>query len=189
MNSFQEPSTPPADEPSTPTPAEIVAKALQSLPPNNVESPEAAQLAGRSKPRKLRTLSPLYLAGLLDGEGSFIITYALNREGTRETYRARVSVTNTDRFVLECLRYTLGGSISKNGRRYGKNKHAWKWSLDAMDEVEALVQQVRRHLVVKRRVARVLLAFILYRRRVDHTRRGLAAFRRRIQKLNKRGFE
>lgn len=46
-------------------------------------------------------ISPRYLAGFVDGEGSLMITRSRSRKSGCVQYRARFTVTNTDRGILE----------------------------------------------------------------------------------------
>ncbi len=59
----------------------------------------------------LGKITPQYLAGFMDGEGSIMIARSSARNSNRVHYRARVDVANTDRRVLEEVRDQFGGIL------------------------------------------------------------------------------
>ena len=114
-------------------------------------------------------------------------------------YHPRISVTNTQKGVLEAIQHRYGGIITYQPARKAASKHGYQlvWT-DGM--IETLLRSVQGHLRVKRKQARVLNDFIRHRKTTKQGRdgRGFAALpvkavafreglRRRIKVLNKRG--
>jgi len=111
-----------------------------------------------------------YLAGFIDAEGCLMIPKSTDSNGNSQ-YRARISIGNTDKPVLEEIRGRFGGIMTNQPSARVGWRHAYQliWS-DGM--VERLLLSVLPYLIVKRRHAMVMLAL------VDHkkaTRQGRAA--------------
>lgn len=67
------------------------------------------------RPEETRRITLEYLAGFMDGEGSvMIIRSYVRRYGTTQ-YRSRVTLSNTDRQILEDIRHDYGGIIADQG--------------------------------------------------------------------------
>ena len=133
-----------------------------------------------------------YLAGVLDGEGTFII-----RRGRDAThgykFQAVVRVTNTSWELIAWLHATFGGNVVRERDRRPNRKPCWLWSLDGGTLVVPVVQQVLPYLRVKRRQAEVVLEFYKVRnpfgKRVSYgewARR--AALREDLCLLNRKGI-
>lgn len=86
---------------------------------------------------RLRSLSSTqvgWVAGLLEGEGSFITT--------KERGLPRVQMQSTDHDVLLKLQATLGaGSVTAIGQRENR-KPCWGFTLSALRDVESLLLQI-----------------------------------------------
>ena len=63
-----------------------------------------------------------YVAGIVDGEGWIGISADhRKRNPDRPCWRLRVSITNTNEWLMQYLKFAFGGTISiKGGRRTGK---------------------------------------------------------------------
>lgn len=89
------------------------------------------------RPLRLRSLSSTevgWIAGLLEGEGSFILSPSRRLP--------RVQMQTTDHDVLLRLSSVLGaGSVTDVGSRQGR-KFVWNFALSAMRDVEALLLQI-----------------------------------------------
>ena len=161
------------------------------------------QRGGNRKRRDSRPLSARYLAGFIDGEGSLMINKAKNRMNWNPSYRPRISISNTDRFVLEEIRQSYGGILVYEQRvqRGWNDAYQLIW-VGGM--VAHVISSITPHLLIKRRQAAVLSTLV---RHIHETRQGrqgsngryfaahpdrVIAFRerlyRRIRRLNARGM-
>ena len=116
-------------------------------------------------------ISPRYLAGFVDGEGSVMITKSRSRKSGCVQYRARLTVSNTDRGILEEICRDFGGTIHKVGR----GKSTWKpgYMLVFTDGlIPSLLSVLRPHLRLKRRQAAVQLEFIHHKKNTARTLNG-----------------
>ena len=175
---------------------------LKTLNAKGVNSPILPRSTGavcEPQPRKRRDLSARYLAGFIDAEGCLMITQSKDPRVWRQQFRARISIGNTDRNVLEDIRQAYGGILVNQPPAKVGWKHAYQliWS-DGM--VERLLSFVAPYLRVKREQATVMVAFIRHRKSTRQGRkRGcfaslpdeVLAFReglhRRMKELNTRG--
>lgn len=116
-------------------------------------------------------ITPEYLAGFMDGEGSIMITRSSRRNSRGLSYRARIDITNTDRCVLEEIRDQYGGFIS---RQTWQNE-AWNtgyhliWTEGVIDRS---LLRLRPRLRLKRRQADLVLRFLDHVRDSVRTREG-----------------
>lgn len=101
-------------------------------------------------------------------------------------YYPTIQVTNTDRYVLECLVHSFGGSIVSNGKRKKGWKKAWKWRVTG-SMVLPILRQTMGWLVIKRSVARTMFKFIAYKEKPRQLDRTLREYQKRVQRLNLRG--
>lgn len=100
--------------------------------------------------RKVRNLSPVdagYVAGIIDGEG----TVTLARRHARDRRQLVVSVSSTERCILEWLQDTIGvGKIT--GKRVTSDSHAPgfaysisnRQALDLLRQVAALLRSYKK---------------------------------------------
>jgi sulfite reductase beta subunit-like hemoprotein len=70
-----------------------------------------------------------YLAGLLDGEGSVIVTRTRGRGSVNDSVSARVIITNTDLPLIEWLLAEVGGSFVPKKRMKDHHRQAYQWLL------------------------------------------------------------
>ena len=68
-----------------------------------------------------------YIAGIIDGEGSVVLS---KRRKTAQFRTPVVSVSSTTLEILEYLRSHYGGSISKHKVYQEHHKQSWSWKLD-----------------------------------------------------------
>ena len=152
--------------------------------------------------RNQRKPSAEYIAGFLDGEGSFMIPKSESSTHRSPEYRTRISVANTDRTIMEEIQRAYGGLLFRESRaRFGwSDLYQLVWT-DGM--VGQILRSVTPHLRIKREQARALSELIRHRHRTRQGRRGpngrfsaalpsdVIAFRerlyRRVRKLNARG--
>lgn len=72
------------------------------------------------------SLVDVYTAGLFDGEGS--VTLQPRKENGHSYFYPRVTVTNTERALLDFLVQEHGGSIQRKGLPIKKShKQIWSW--------------------------------------------------------------
>jgi hypothetical protein len=145
--------------------------------------------------RELTSSEAGYLAGFLDGEGCLTIGRA-RREGYRSgwTYVALMMVSNTDLAGLECIAEMSGnGKIQLQDKR-GKPTHKTLYRLIfGAKQIRHLLPQVQPHLLIKRRQAELLMAFLDLKEsgqyRTDEYWRECERLRAEIRGLNVRGLK
>jgi len=87
------------------------------------------------------SLTLAYVVGLFDGEGSITICVSKPKKGTESPhYWLQVSITNTDRELIEWLHTTFGGHISDNShyRNRKGRRPCWAWRIMSMQAMEFL---------------------------------------------------
>jgi hypothetical protein len=127
----------------------------------------------------------IYLAGIIDGEGSLIISRS-NR-GTYNNYYGRIHVKNTDYRLIQWLLNNFGGNVHdsppKDIVKHSK-AYSWYFSGDAHDK-EVLLLALMPYLIVKKDQAKILVDFFRMSGQVNPFKREeLCA---KIQALNRRG--
>lgn len=163
-------------------------------------------LGRRPKPKEPRfqrrvRLSAEYVAGFIDAEGSLMIAKAPPLVGSEaHQYRARISVANTKRAVLDAIQDAYGGILANQPARNPRWKPSYQliWTEGT---IEPLLSRVKNHLRVRAAQAQILTQFIQYRRAKNRAAIGrtLAELRggtedfgeilhRRIKQLNRRGL-
>lgn len=150
---------------------------------------------------KSRRVAVQYLAGFVDGEGSLMIAKTRVRKYGTTQYRARLTVHNTDRRVLEQIRRDYGGLIYRERRVEARWKDCYVlvWTCGMIPHLLSLL---RPHLRIKRRQAEVLLDLIRHVRETPMNRKGkfwiphpksVIDFRerlyQRVKALNARGVQ
>ena len=86
-----------------------------------------------------------WLAGLLEGEGSFLAVRR-KRDGA---VLPRISMTTTDRDIIDRVVALMGGSVSEI-RRPNK-KVAWGWAVGSFAHVEYWMTRLYPHMGARRR--------------------------------------
>lgn len=101
-----------------------------------------------------------YLAGIIDGEGSFFIgCYAFNKTTGTPHFHTSIQVTSTDKVLIEWLVDNFGGKCygytekqtPKNSRR-----KPYRWTIHA-DRVKHLSELMLPYLVIKKEQAEVMI--------------------------------
>ena len=109
-----------------------------------------------------------YLAGFMDGEGSFSIvkTFSVQRkrDGSKQkyvTYKCMVSVCNTHKGVMDWIAETFGGKVltGNNENRNPKYKTRYAWFRTSHEDIEKFTLGILPYLIVKRKQALVALEF------------------------------
>lgn len=126
-----------------------------------------------------------YLAGIIDGEGTLLISRS-NR-GSYLNYYGRIHVKNTDYRLIKWLVENFGGNVHKNTPT-DPEKHAvaysWYFSGDAHDK-EILLLALMPYLIVKREQAKQLVEFFRMSGQVNPNKRE--ELYQRMKVLNRRG--
>lgn len=136
----------------------------------------------RRRERRLRSslpLSPEYLAGFIDGEGSLMIARWTSPKYTRVNYKPRISIANTDKDVLVQIQQIYGGILTNQPPRNAAWRFAYQlvWT-DGM--VGPLLSEVKRHLIIKRNQSAVLEDLIRSHRMIFGNRRTIASRSRAV---------
>ena len=118
-----------------------------------------------------RKVSPEYLAGFTDAEGSLILAKVRIIDRWNLQYVPRVCIDNTDRAVLEDLQRDFGGILANQVARNARWKRGYKLVWNGR-KVEPFLLSVGPHLRIKRRQARILMQFIRHRKRTHQGRTG-----------------
>jgi hypothetical protein len=110
-----------------------------------------------------------YVAGFVDGEGSLCIhrggTYVYKGVPRWPTYRPLIAVSNNHRGVLEQMRDFIGfGSIHNHPRSSPNAKLGYALHLSGF-RIAPVLEKLQPLLIIKKRQAEVMLAFIERRRR------------------------
>ena len=159
-------------------------------------APEAAEDRGGTK---VVGVTAEYLAGLVDAEGSLMISKSVDAKSHRAQYGLRIAVSSTDKSVLEDVRDVYGGIVVDQpaGREGWRDAYQLVWSSGMS---KRLLPVVGPHLRVKRAQAAVMKEFIEHQEAVKGTRDGRNSgrfpdevlriregLRQRIMSLNARG--
>ncbi len=106
-----------------------------------------------------------YIAGFVDGEGCIsIFRQTVPRVSRTVGYRPSVSISNTDKSVLEYIQRLFGGRIYQRAGKHLKShwKPQYTWNLVATDSVPFL-EAILPFLQVKQEQAKLLIKFQQYR--------------------------
>ena len=100
-----------------------------------------------------------YVAGIMDGEGSFSIYY----NKTSKQHMARITVGNTSFVLIEYLMHNFGGKFYKLEPEQLKGynrKPMYSWRLSGNKNKEKFLLGILPHLVIKKEQAKLFLEFI-----------------------------
>ncbi|MHA1773399.1 MAG: LAGLIDADG family homing endonuclease [Candidatus Heimdallarchaeota archaeon] len=142
----------------------------------------------------------IWLAGFVDGEGSFFITKSSDKRRKTQNFQLypKIDICNTDWKVLEEIRKRLGiGAIHKKPKK-GNRKTQKAFITRNQAEILKLTELLIPYLKVKRKQAELLREFVLLRkqanttglggRRVSYSDRAIHIYKE-LKALNKRGVE
>lgn len=136
-------------------------------------------------------ISPEYLAGFVDAEGSIMI--ARYQGAGQWLYRSRMTLTNTDRAVLAGIQEAYGGNLVDNRRPHPGWKQGFQivWTGRMIDRVLPLIASRVR---LKRKQAFLLMEFVDHMKKTGRSRLGspeVRSYRERLwmrmRELNARG--
>lgn len=97
-------------------------------------------------------LSVGYIAGFMDGEGTFTFL----RRPAGGSYDIRVSAANCNTTVLTALKQQYGGGVYEKPRAQEHWARAYQWNLNGK-QAAAFIEDVLPHLVIKHAVAAKVL--------------------------------
>lgn len=141
----------------------------------------------KSNAKKLKILSigeAAYLAGLLDGEGSFII--AKIKHPTRVNYTPVISVANTNSVMIDLCHSYGGNCQSQDQTTKWKPVYRWIWTLSMMRHY---LPNIIPYMKIRRKQAKMLLHATTYCAGTGYgqDKEKLVYYRYELQKLNKVG--
>lgn len=102
-----------------------------------------------------------YIAGVMDGEGCFMVQRYIRKRHSSLAYRAYMNVTNNHVPLLQFLQKEIGGRITRHSIRpgkYEKNK-CYVLALSA-NEIRNVLPRIIPLLFVKKEQAEILLEFL-----------------------------
>lgn len=107
----------------------------------------------------MNKLTASYLAGLLDGEGSFEL-FKRKNSGCKIGYfiSARIRITLVEKELIEWLKKSFGGWISTRGS-HGNNRTSYEWCL-ANQKIYPFLMKVLPYLKIKKPQAEILRKFL-----------------------------
>lgn len=100
----------------------------------------------------MKDIDAAWLAGFLDGDGSFMITRTIYKRLDTPVYQGVISAASTDIRLVNRIMSLVGGKYSATKPKSDKWKVAYVWSLYG-PAVDKVVEQVMPYLVSKREAA------------------------------------
>ena len=101
-------------------------------------------------------LSPVYVAGFLDGEGCISIRRAV-KNGS-DTYTVFCSISNTNIDILKELNRKYGGRLHIDGRKPGRFAPCGNWCLMGAEAVR-FMKKIVKHTIIKKKQINVAFDF------------------------------
>ncbi len=122
-------------------------------------------------PNQRPLISPEYLAGFIDADGSLMITRCHSKTQRSTIYRGKLSIGSTNWHIIHEINKGYGGITANQPARepHWRNAYQLNWS---DGNVEELLLVVGLHLRVKSRQAQILLEFVRHKRDSDQRRSG-----------------
>lgn len=94
-----------------------------------------------------------YLAGIIDGEGSFYIGC------TRSKFNSRLYVVNTDIKVIQWLKNTFGGlTYKRNSLKNPQWKTRYEWIIEKA-KIDSFCKKIIPYLIIKKEHANIMIKF------------------------------
>lgn len=135
-----------------------------------------------------------YLAGFIDGEGCITIDKLVrkNKTDNKKCFKLSMSVTNTYIKIIEEIHKQFGGYLIK--LQAPKGCKTYKKIIWEQSHAVKMVQKLLPYLKIKRKQAKLLIAYWNYRqkphcnKRTESYYRNELKFINRMRKLNHRGL-
>lgn len=129
----------------------------------------------------MEVLSPEYVAGFIDGEGSF----GIYRDKGNKGFRHRISISNTHRPCLELIQKKYGGSLNTKKKMISGIPHyCHELHVRAEKQMKALLQDIAPFLVVRKEQAHVFEQSLNGQVPVAHAALRLKAMKRAVNVKN-----
>lgn len=133
-----------------------------------------------------------YLAGFVDGEGSFFVGYSWSKRSKGKTVSPRLSVANTNVQILEwILRFTESGRIWEHSKQDPKWKQGFHWGVSKLEDLKTITEGCLPYLKVKKKVALLILGILRLKNSKkltkEDTRADQLSLALQISLLNKKG--
>lgn len=101
--------------------------------------------------RQMSDVDLAWLAGLLEGEGTFVVHHEPARERRRASVVIRIAVHMTDRDVVERVRDIVGlGTVLRRPPSKPHHKETFRWAISAKAPTLKLMQTLRPHMGERR---------------------------------------
>lgn len=122
-----------------------------------------------------------WVAGYLEGEGSFLLRTGCSRPVVR------VSCTDLD--TLERLQGAVGGRIYPVTKRQPHWKDAWVWQLSGAEEAASLMKVIKPLMGNRRQnqITHCIEAYERHGQQMERYHQGVAARRERVRLLHQQG--
>lgn len=104
-----------------------------------------------------------YIAGIIDGEGTIMITNSRQRTAKRGDYiynRPIVTIANTSYKLLDYLNSLEIGGYSNDARIRGNRKQCFQWCLASTLPIYSFLKAILPYLVIKKERAEEVMAWI-----------------------------
>jgi len=103
-------------------------------------------------------LSKQYIAGLLDGEGSFLIhkTTRERKNAVNTTYTARIQLNITYKKITELMKEQYDGNFYEFKKANPKHRNTFMWIVTSK-QAKKLLNDIYPYLVIKKKEAKLLL--------------------------------
>lgn len=146
--------------------------------------PERKRLHSQEKCNKLNDFERGWLSALIDGEGS--ISLLVDFEKSLRIH-AKVVISNTSYELLKKVREVLGiGFLRQEYRKKPKRTDMYSFAIYSFSGIASLLEQIQPVLIIKKRIAELVLKFLKNRlKRKEYTTED-AKFCRDVYILNRR---
>lgn len=101
----------------------------------------------------------IYLAGIIDGEGT--ITIHRHPQYNRKTFalRPRIIVTNTHKGLIENLQDLHGGTIAKQEARTVNYKPVYLWRISKTLDILSILLRCEPYMIIKKPHAELMIEY------------------------------
>jgi len=112
-----------------------------------------------------------YLAGFFDGEGTILITRKTNESSRGARLYLSVSVTNTNKKVIEDFNGLFPGYLGKVLKKKDYFLQAWVWTVSA-EKAEMFLLKIKKYLRQKKDEAEIALEFRYLQKKLNKKRKS-----------------